>query len=73
MRLHARTIEALTDRCSEREAADVPVYQPPNHEDDQDQAEYAADPDGSALAVIAAAVKPKAAPEQNQEQYNDQD
>jgi hypothetical protein len=39
----------------------VPVHQPPDREDDKDQPEYAADPDGSALTVIAAAVEAKPA------------
>ena len=62
----------MLPRSSEREAADVPVHQPPDHEDDGDQAEYAADPDGSALTMIAATIKPKPAPEQNEEQDDDQ-
>ena len=57
---------------SEIEASNVPVHQPPNHEDDQDQPEYAADPNGPALTVIAAAVVPKPAPEENREQQDDQ-
>ena len=58
-------------RGSERDAADVSVHQPPDHEDDDHQTEYAADPDGSALTVIAPTVEPKPAPEQNQEQDDD--
>ena len=54
-------------RGLERDATDVPVNQPPDHEDDGDQAEYAADPDGTALTVIASTVEPKPAPEQNEE------
>jgi hypothetical protein len=48
-------------RSSEIEASDVPVHQPPDHEDDQEQPEYAADPKGPTLTVIAAAVVPKPA------------
>jgi hypothetical protein len=59
-------------RNSEREAPDVPVHQPPDREDDEDQPEYAADPNGSALTVIAAAVEPKPASKENQEQHDDQ-
>jgi hypothetical protein len=40
----------------------MPVHQPSDHEDDQDQSEYAADPDGPALTVIAAAVVPNPPP-----------
>ena len=43
----------------------MPVHQPSDHEDDQDQSEHAADPNGPALAVIAAAVVPKPATEEN--------
>jgi hypothetical protein len=50
----------------------VPVHQPPDHEDDQDQPEYAADPNGPALTVIAAAVVPKPASKEEEEQYDDQ-
>jgi hypothetical protein len=50
----------------------MPVHQPPNHEDDQHQPEYAADPNRPALTVIAAAVVPKPAPEENHEQQDDQ-
>ena len=50
----------------------MPVHQPPDHEDDQDQSEYAADPNRPALTVIAAAVVPKPAPEENHEQQDDQ-
>ena len=50
----------------------MPVHQPSDREDDDDQPDYAADPNGSALTVIAAAIKPKPAPEQNQEQDDDQ-
>ena len=59
-------------RSSEREAPNVPVHQPPDREDDKDQSEYAADPDGSALTVIAAAVEPKPASKEDHEQQNDQ-
>ena len=31
----------------------MPVHQPPDREDDKDQPEYAANPDGSALPVTA--------------------
>jgi hypothetical protein len=57
---------------SEIEAPDMPVHQPSDHEDDQDQSEYAADPNRAALTVIAAAVIPKPAPEENHEQQDDQ-
>ena len=50
----------------------MPVHQPSDHEDDQDQSEYAADPNRPALTVIAAAVVPKPAPEENHEQQDDQ-
>jgi hypothetical protein len=50
----------------------MPVHQPSDHEDDQDQSEYAADPNRAALTVIAAAVVPKPAPEENHEQQDDQ-
>ena len=49
----------------------MPVHQPPDHEDDQDQPEYA-DPNGPALTVIAAAVVPKPASKENHEQQDDQ-
>ena len=49
----------------------MPVHQPSDREDDDDQPDYAADPNGAALTVIAAAIKPKPAPEQNQEQDDD--
>ena len=62
----------MLSRSSEREAPDMPVHQPPDREDDKDQPEYAADPDGSALTVIASTVEPKPAPEQNEEQDDDQ-
>lgn len=68
---YAMTLARLS-RNSEREAPDVPVHQPPDREDDKDQPEYAADPDGSALTVIAAAVEPKPASKENQEQHDDQ-
>jgi hypothetical protein len=48
------------------------VHQPPDHEDDHDQPEYAADPNGTALTVIAAAVVPKPASKENHEQQDDQ-
>ena len=50
----------------------MPVHQPPDHEDDQDQPEYATDPNGPALMVIAAAVVPKPASKKNHEQQDDQ-
>ena len=50
----------------------MPVHQPPDREDDKDQPEYAANPDGSALTVIATAVKPKPATKENHEQQDDQ-
>jgi hypothetical protein len=50
----------------------MPVHQPPDHEDDQDQPEYAADPNGPALTVVAAAVVPKPASNENHEQQDDQ-
>ena len=50
----------------------MPVHQPSDHEDDSDQAEYAADPDGSTLTIVAPAVEPKPTPEQNEEQDDDQ-
>ena len=52
-------------RSSEGEASNVPMHQPPDREDDKDQPEYAADPDGSALTVIAAAVEPEPASKEN--------
>jgi hypothetical protein len=48
----------------------VPVHQPPDREDDKDQPDYAADPNGSALTVIAAAVEPKPAPKEKHEQHD---
>jgi hypothetical protein len=48
------------------------VHQPPDHEDDKDQPEYAADPDRSALTVIAAAIEPKPASKEDYEQHDDQ-
>jgi hypothetical protein len=48
------------------------VHQPPDREDDKDQPEYAANPDGSALPVIATAVKPKPATKEDREQQDDQ-
>ena len=59
-------------RSSEREAPNVPVHQPPDREDDKDQPEYAANPDGSALTVIATSVKPKPAAKENHEHQDDQ-
>ena len=50
----------------------MPVHQPPDREDDKDQPEYAADPDGSALTIIAAAVEAKPASKENYEQQDDQ-
>ena len=50
----------------------MPVHQPPDREDDKDQPEYAADPDGSALTVIAAAVEPKPTSKEKHEQQDDQ-
>ena len=50
----------------------MPVHQPPDHEDDKDQPEYAADPDGSALTVITAAVVPKTPSKENHEQHDNQ-
>jgi hypothetical protein len=50
----------------------VPVHQPPNHEDDQDQPKYAADPNRPALMVIAAAIVPKPASKEDHEQQDDQ-
>ena len=50
----------------------MPVHQPPDHEDDKDQPEEPADPDWSALTIIAAAVKPKPAAKEKQEQHYDQ-
>jgi hypothetical protein len=49
----------------------VPVHQPPDHEGDKDQPEYAADPDRPTLTVIAAAVEPKPASKENHEQHDD--
>ena len=43
----------------------MPVHQPPDREDDKDQPEHAADPDGSALTVITATVEPKPTPKEN--------
>ena len=37
------------------------MHQPPNYEDNKDQPEYAADPDGSPLTVITPTVEPKPA------------
>ena len=59
-------------RSSEIEASEVPVHQPPDHEDDQDQPEYAADPKGPTLTVIAAAIVPKSASKEDHEQQDDQ-
>ena len=50
----------------------MPVHQPPDREDDKDQPDYAADPNGSALTVIAAAVEPKPASKEKHEQQDDQ-
>jgi hypothetical protein len=50
----------------------VAVHQPPDHEDDKDQPQYAVDPNGSALTIIAAAVEPKPASKENHEQHDDQ-
>ena len=50
----------------------MPVHQPAYHEDDEDQAEYATDPDASALTVIAAAVEPKSTAKENHEQHDKQ-
>jgi len=65
------TSEALS-RNSEREAPDVPMHQPPDREDDKDQPDYAADPNGPALTVIAAAVEPKPASKEKHKQQDDQ-
>jgi hypothetical protein len=43
------------------EGPDVPIDQPSDHEDDQDQSEQAANAYRSALTIIAAAVEPKPA------------
>ncbi len=48
------------------------MHQPPDREDDKDQPEYAADPDGSSLTIIAAAVEPKPASKEDEEQDDDQ-
>ena len=50
----------------------MPVHQPPDREDDKDQPDYAADPNGSTLTVIAAAVEPKPASKEKHEQQDDQ-
>jgi hypothetical protein len=50
----------------------MPVHQPSDHENDQDQSEYAADPNRSALTVIASAVVPKPASKEDHEQQDDQ-
>ena len=42
----------LLSKISEIEAPEVPVHQPPDHEDDKDQTDDAADPDWAALTVI---------------------
>jgi hypothetical protein len=68
--IYAMTDEALSN--SEREAPDVPVHQPPDHEDYKDQPDYATDTDRSALTVVAAAVEPNPAPKENYEQQDDQ-
>ena len=44
----------------------MPIHQPPDH--DKDQPEEAANPDWSALTIIAAAVKPKPAAKEKQKQ-----
>src|SRR6266404_1133056 len=62
----------MLPRSSEIEAPEVPMHQPPDHEDDHDQPEYAADPNGPALTVIAAAVVPKPASKEDEEQHDDQ-
>jgi hypothetical protein len=49
----------------------VPVHQPADYQDDEEQADYAADPGRSAATMIAAAVEPEAAAEQNQQQHDD--
>jgi hypothetical protein len=51
---------------------EVPGHQPPDHEDNKDLPEYAADPDGPALTIIAAVVEPKPASKENDEQHEDQ-
>jgi hypothetical protein len=66
------TPPARISRSSEIERPDVPVHQPPDHEDDQDQAEHGTDPNRPALTVIAAAVVPEPASEENHEQQDDQ-
>jgi hypothetical protein len=48
------------------------VHQPPDHKDDKDQPEYAAEPDGPTLTVIAAAVEPKPASKEKHKQQDDQ-
>ena len=50
----------------------MPLHQPADHEDDEDQAEYATDPDAPALTVIAAAVEPKPTAKENHEQHDKQ-
>jgi hypothetical protein len=59
-------------RTSEIEAPNVPVHQPPDRQDDKDQPEYAANPDGAALTVIATAVESKPAAKEKHEQQDDQ-
>ena len=66
------SVSPLGRGAAEIKAPDVAVHQPPDHEDDQDQSEYAADPNRPALTVIAAAVIPKPAPEENHEEQDDQ-
>jgi len=44
-RLRDATTRLCVSRGSEGEGPDVPVHQPPDHEDDKDQPEEAADPD----------------------------
>jgi hypothetical protein len=63
---------AGASRSSEGEAPEVPVHQPSDREDNNDQSEYAADPDGSALSIITTAVEPKPASKENHEQHDDQ-
>ena len=48
----------------------MPVHQPADHQDDEEQAEYAADFDRPAATMIAAAIVPKAASEQNKQQHD---
>ena len=48
------------------------MHQPPDHEDDKDQPDDAADPDRAALTVIAAAIEPEPTAKENHEQHDDQ-